>query len=211
MRAQTILAPSLSIEWGVASRPLAGEPVSGDLHAVVPTTGGHVVAAIDGLGHGREAAAAAEVAAETVAAHAEQSVTEIVRQCHTALHRTRGAAISMASFDVAGGLMTWIGVGNVDGMLLRAVPGASRPHEALLLRGGVVGYSLPPLRATTLAALPGDTLIFATDGVRSSFRQRGMMKGSASELAADLLCHYARDTDDALVLVVRYNGGTDAN
>ena len=40
-----------------------------------------------------------------------------------------------------------------------------------MLRGGVVGYSLPALRIATLSVAPGDTLIFATDGIGGSFRK----------------------------------------
>ena len=48
------------IEWGVASRALPGETRSGDLHVVESFAGGALVAAVDGLGHGEEAADAAD-------------------------------------------------------------------------------------------------------------------------------------------------------
>ena len=46
--------------------------------------------------------------------------------------------------------MTWLGVGNVDGFLLRADNQTKPAHESLFLRGGVVGYQLPSLRPSTL-------------------------------------------------------------
>src|SRR5256885_16832155 len=54
------------IEWGVAAAPLAGETESGDLHLVKPVGRGMLVAAVDGLGHGAEAAAAARTAVATL-------------------------------------------------------------------------------------------------------------------------------------------------
>src|SRR2546430_400954 len=50
------------IDWGVAALALAGETESGDLHLVKRVGRGTLVAAVDGLGHGAEAAAAARAA-----------------------------------------------------------------------------------------------------------------------------------------------------
>jgi serine phosphatase RsbU (regulator of sigma subunit) len=190
----------------VASRALAGQSVSGDVSAVVRTANGAVVAAVDGSGHGSEAAAAAEIAAETLKVHADEPLTEIILRCHEALRRTRGVAISIASFDVRHGTMTWTGIGNVDGTLFRAASNALPAREALLLRGGVVGYSLPPNRTATLSVARGDTLILATDGVGSGFRHKSMQVGSVQDVAADILLRHGRDRDDALVLAARYMG-----
>src|SRR3989475_13253167 len=52
----------LIVEWGVASRTLAGEVESGDKHVVKIFPHGALLAAVDGLGHGEEAAAAANMA-----------------------------------------------------------------------------------------------------------------------------------------------------
>src|SRR5256886_12682782 len=54
-----------------------------------------------------------------------------------------------ASVDVNHGLMTWLGVGNVQGLLVRTDKKGSA-QETLLLRGGVVGDHLPQLQATVL-------------------------------------------------------------
>src|SRR5438046_2017881 len=45
------------IDWGVATLALAGEMESGDLHLVKRVGRGTLVAAVDGPGHGAEAAA----------------------------------------------------------------------------------------------------------------------------------------------------------
>jgi negative regulator of sigma-B (phosphoserine phosphatase) len=200
------LETRLAIEWAVASRALTGQSVSGDVPAVVATENGVVVAAMDGLGHGKEAAAAAEIAAETLKIHAEEPLTEIILRCHEALRRTRGVAISIASFDVRHNTMTWTGIGNVDGALFRAASNALPARETLLLRGGVVGYSLPAQRTATLSVAPGDTLVFATDGVGVGFRYGSMQGRSAQELADEILFRHGRERDDALVLAARYVG-----
>ncbi len=197
---------SPTLEWSVGARPLAGYDVSGDTHVVVPIAGGFVVAAVDGLGHGEEAAEAAAIAAATIADHAEETVIRIVQRCHDAMRKTRGAAISIARLDAGLETMTWIGVGNVEGVLHRAMPDCEPAREALLLRGGVVGYQLPPLRSSTLALYPGDTLIFATDGISGAFRQEALSSLNDDDAAQDILVRHAKDADDALVLVARYQG-----
>ena len=205
-RAAAVTDPSLALAWSVGARPLAGYDVSGDTHVVVPIADGFVVAAVDGLGHGEEAAEAAAVAAATIADHAEEPVMRVIQKCHDAMRKTRGAAISIARFDTGFDTMTWIGVGNVEGVLRRAAPDAEPPHETLLLRGGVVGYQLPPLRSSTLALFPGDTLVFATDGVSGAFRQEALSSLHEVDAAWDILVRHAKDNDDALILVARYQG-----
>lgn len=53
-----------TIEWSVAARPMAGQTVSGDRHVVQFFEQGVLLAVIDGVGHGNEAHAVAEIAAE---------------------------------------------------------------------------------------------------------------------------------------------------
>jgi phosphoserine phosphatase RsbX len=193
------------IEWGFAARALGGQSESGDLHFVGSFAGGVLVAAIDGLGHGPEAALASRLAAATLNEHLGESVTALMAHCHAALQRTRGAVLSLASIEPDGREMTWLGVGNVDGTLYRA-SGARTPRESLHHRGGVVGYQLPPLRAATLTLAPGDTLVFATDGIASTFTSESPLGWHPQDAADHILRAYGKDTDDALVVVARTVG-----
>jgi phosphoserine phosphatase RsbX len=194
---------SSAIEWGVASRALPGQPTSGDLNVVKVFSGGVLVAALDGLGHGEEAATAAAVAATTLEMHAGEPVMALVQRCHEALRATRGAAMSIASFNVSRGLVTWLGVGNVEGVLLRRSFTRAVAEVPLLLRAGVVGFQLPSLDVEVVPVSAGDTLIFATDGIHSDFA-RGLARNNPPQKAAEkILARHARATDDALVLVAR--------
>jgi len=194
------------IEWGVSSRALPGQAASGDRHVVEAFPGGALIGAIDGLGHGDEAASAARAAGDVLGRHCRESVIALARRCHEALLSTRGVVMSLASFSGGDQTMTWLGVGNVEGVLLRASARAVPMREQLLLRGGVVGYQLPQLSAWVLPLCPGDTLIFATDGIRSEFTSVVDSAGSAAGLADRILAGYAKGTDDALVVVARYAG-----
>jgi hypothetical protein len=197
------LAPS-TIEWGVASRALQGEPSSGDLKVVKSFPNGVLVAALDGIGHGDEAASAAMVASSILEAHAEESVIGLIRRCHEGLRATRGVAMSVASFNLSEALMTWLGVGNVQGVLLRRGLAGAAAEESLLLRAGVVGAQLPSLQAAVLPVSIGDTLILATDGIGSDFIRKPARNHPPQKAAESILAQHGKATDDALVLVARY-------
>ena len=198
------------IDWGVATLTLAGERESGDLHLVKPVGTGVLVSVVDGLGHGADAAAAARAAVAVLNRHAHESLLPLLQRCHQALAGTRGVVATVALFDRTDGSMTWLGVGNVEGVLLYADGGGRRGRERLVTRGGIVGSELPPLRAEVLAVAPGDTLILATDGIQSGFADDLTVDAPPQQLADQILKRCGKSTDDALVLVARYVGDAGA-
>ena len=172
--------------------------------------GGHggeeLVALLDGLGHGFEAAQAVREAVSVIEARAGPSVVELVQECHDALHKTRGAVMTVAWFDANDASMTWTGVGNVDSVLIRGAANRHARNEAISTRGGVVGYRLPTLRAECHAVSAGDLLVMATDGIRSTFSSGIVTQFTAQEIAESILVRYAKGNDDAHVMVARYLG-----
>src|SRR6185437_12346040 len=122
------------IEWSVASRPLTGQTVSGDLHVVKFFDSCVLLAVIDGVGHGDEADKAAHVAGKILESHPGESTISLMRQCHEALNQTRGAVITLACLNFEENAMNWLGVGNVEGRLFRADPNVTPNHENILLR-----------------------------------------------------------------------------
>jgi phosphoserine phosphatase RsbX len=204
---QALSAVRPRFEWGVAARALRGEEVSGDRAVVRIDDDGALVAAIDGLGHGPHAAHAAEAAARVLEGLADVEAVEAAKRCHEALRPTRGAAISLAVFADEPPTMTWLGIGNVEGRLVRGRAPHS-PGESLLLRGGIAGHELPPLTPATHPVERGDLLLFATDGVRDRFADSLVASGGCQPMAERLLSGHGRRTDDALVVVVRYLGSS---
>jgi serine phosphatase RsbU (regulator of sigma subunit) len=203
--ASTLLS-RLPIAWGVSSKAFGAAKETGDLHVVVPGTETVLVAAIDGLGHGHEAALAARAAASVLERYCDEPLIELIRRCHEALRRTRGAVLSMASFDLRAATMTWLGIGNVEGVLFRADGSPGRRKDTLMLRGGVVGYQIPSLRPAQHQLGGGDLLVFATDGVRANFGARAPVESAVQEIADVILARHGKATDDAMVVVVRYLG-----
>src|SRR5260221_11179094 len=205
MQDESVIATPL-IAWGVASRPLPGEVVCGDRHLIKPITDGLLAAVVDGLGHGDEATAAAKTAIAVLESHAEESLTSLVKRCHEALTKTRGAVMTLARLRWLGSELTWLGVGNVEAIMLRADRQAKARSDRVLLRSGLVGYQLPVLRAGTLRLAPDDLIIFATDGIDAAFPEGLVCSDSPQQLADSILERHFKGHDDALVLVVRYLG-----
>jgi negative regulator of sigma-B (phosphoserine phosphatase) len=127
MSAETAIAPPL-IAWGVASRALPGQVVSGDLHLVTPTPDGVLVAAVDGLGHGAEATAAARIAIGVLQRYAGLPLVELINRCHEALIKTRGVVMTVATVRSADDQFTWLGV--IHGVISNCA------YKAVVLRCG---------------------------------------------------------------------------
>jgi negative regulator of sigma-B (phosphoserine phosphatase) len=191
------------LEWGSAAATMPGEAESGDRCWAGAVANGMMFAVIDGLGHGRAAAAASDIAIATLERHAGDPLIQLLRSCHESLRGTRGVAMSLAVLNTEDAMLTWVGVGNVEGTLLRRDAG---PCDKLLLRGGVVGVHLPVLQEGAVAVKPGDILTMVTDGVSGQDPLRVSMDGRVESMAHGILASGCKGTDDALVLVARYRG-----
>ena len=194
------------IEYQTAAATREGEAESGDRYLVEPYAGGVLVGVIDGIGHGSKAAEAARAAVTELKEQASAPLVTLFKSCHERLRLTRGAVLSLASFNAREGTMSWLGVGNVEGLFFRADPMAGRQRERLLLRSGMVGKVLPLLQPDVLPLEPGDLLILATDGVRSEFAFDPRLNGPPQKVANHILAWHQKQSDDALVLVARYLG-----
>jgi negative regulator of sigma-B (phosphoserine phosphatase) len=194
------------LDWGVATVAAPGETDSADQYMVQPLPWGAVIAVIDGIGHGALARAASLRATEVVSREAARGVVAIVRACHEALLGTRGVVMSIASLDYRDDTVTWLGVGNVAGILVRADLDASHPREEMFVRGGVVGGHLPSLQASVVSIASGDALVMTTDGIRLDFGDELSTVLSPLRMAKKVLAEHNRGTDDAMALVAHYKG-----
>ncbi len=196
----------MSLEWGAAALPLKGQSESGDRCVVQSFPGGILLAVIDGLGHGYEAAVVANLAESILRTQAHEPVISLARRCHESLRSTRGVVMSLVSFNITHGLMTWLGIGNVRGILRRSGNSSNLTREELLLRAGLIGGHIPPLQAAVIPVSEGDTLFLATDGIRGEFAQERATSEISQHTAEAILSRYATGDDDALVLVARVVG-----
>jgi negative regulator of sigma-B (phosphoserine phosphatase) len=191
-----------ALDRGSAGVAHEGEVRSGDLAVFVPTAAGGLACVIDGLGHGPEAADAAELCADVVRANAEAPARELMAACHEALLSTRGVVMTAAWFDLERSQLSWAGVGNVDARLVRSGP--EQREDVALVFGGVLGYRMPQVRAATMRLERGDVLVMITDGIEAAISPALAAGGAAQALAERILTTHGKGTDDALAVVVRY-------
>jgi phosphoserine phosphatase RsbX len=194
-----------TVEWSVATRCRPGEQTSGDRAVVEVHREETLVAGIDGLGHGAEAAHAAQRAAEILHRARGEDLTMLALRCHQALRGTRGAALSLVRVSVDGAL-SWLGIGNVAGRVISCDSAARGPKGSLAIAPGIAGDALPRLLPETFALEPGDVVILATDGVRAGFADRLEISGSAAAISERVLEASWAHADDALVIALRYLG-----
>lgn len=205
----TAPVPAPLVNYWVAERPIPGQNESGDQYLVAQHPGGVLVAVVDGLGHGTQACIAAKVAVATLAAQPGDPVQVLMQRCHDALKKTRGAVVTLASFDAGTNALTWLAVGNVEAVLRRNSLPRSKPI-AILPRGGIVGDRLPPLNPATLSVFPGDLLLMATDGIASMFVREIDRMEQPRQLVNHIFTQHAKNTDDALILGVQWINGSRA-
>lgn len=193
------------IDWGVASKPMLGEVVLGDDCFVQVDARQGLIVVIDALGHGKDAAQAAQLAVKTIEEHASQPVPVIFERCHEVLRRTRGVVMSAARIFGPDHTLSWLGIGNVEGLVVHTDDDRITTRS-FVIRGGVVGYQLPRLQVSTVTIEPGDTLVIATDGLKLDFISHLEQIDHPKQAAESILSRCGRDSDDALVLVARYRG-----
>src|SRR2546428_12006154 len=93
----------LIVEWGVASQTLAGEVQSGDKHVVKSFPHGALLAAIDGLGHGEEAAAAANMAGRGLLNPEKEGGTFPLPRRPATVRPPTGGGVNFGAFHCCGG------------------------------------------------------------------------------------------------------------
>src|SRR5205085_9785352 len=130
-----------------------------------------------------------------------EPLDEVLRATHDALRATRGAVISAAIIDKANERFSSAGVGNIMVRVFNAPE-----HVSPISTNGTLGARLGQLRVWTYPWIAGATLIMASDGVSASWEMEtypGLLQRSPQLLAGILMRDYARNADDATVLVAR--------
>jgi serine phosphatase RsbU (regulator of sigma subunit) len=179
------------------SRPYPGETENGDAWAAEYRDPLMRIVMVDGLGHGESAASVARMAIEALSPTLFEPQA-ILQACHHAIAGTRGAAVSATVIDLQARIVRYAGVGNIEALLW--TPSGTK-H--LLSARGIVGKTLPKLRTEEYRLDTAWRLVLHTDGIKTGLRyaEEPWQPLNADVLAARLLDHFARDHDDATVVV----------
>jgi len=198
------------IEWAAKSRPRPGENVCGDRLLAVDVNGtGALFGVLDGLGHGVEAAEAANCGVEVLRNARSEPLDVLVQRCHRALSGTRGAAMTLARIDFQADTLSWVGIGNVAADLVAKHPAGVEVRSSARLAGGIVGYRIPEvLTPQEVPIRPGDLLVIASDGIVEDHLDDIDFAAPAPVIADQILHSHAKDNDDALVLAARHRGAS---
>jgi anti-sigma regulatory factor (Ser/Thr protein kinase) len=187
---------------GVAA-PYPGEQLCGDAWANHTTLERTVVLLVDGLGHGWEAAEAAQEAVATFRKRLQAKPAEILGYVHEALRKTRGAVAAVAEIRTHDSSLSYAGVGNISAVVISR--GASR---SLVSHNGTLGVAAPRLQEFKSEWPQDGILVLHSDGLQSRWdlstpTYPGLLTRHPALIAGALLRDFRRQRDDASVVVIK--------
>jgi anti-sigma regulatory factor (Ser/Thr protein kinase) len=183
------------------TRPLTGEPVSGDAFAVREVDGRRQVLMCDGLGHGSLAAAAAQEAVRAFAGSPAQPPAAMVETLHGRMNHTRGAAVAVAELDAEAGVVRYAGLGNISGTVI-----GPAGRSGMISLPGIAGHQRRQIRQYDYPITPDAIVLMHSDGVVDRWNAAdypGLLSHSPALIAATVLRDAGVRRDDAGVLVAR--------
>ena len=195
---------------GSVKRPFKGDTHCGDQFGHWQKGHLAMLCIADGLGHGKHAEKAAKAAMAYVASHRTEPLTEIFSGCNRELRDTRGVAMGIAVIDEKTRTLTYAGVGNTRIVILRSADSKETVRKIVYLRSnfGIVGGGYKRLVPETVPFAPGDLVIIYTDGVKELIDFTGYdapLYEDVQQLAGKIIEDRRRDTDDAAVLIYRFD------
>ena len=187
---------------GAWSRPCPGERVNGDAYLMCSHGRRQLFAVVDGLGHGSGANEAARAAVTCLEGWHGEPLKELILATHDALRATRGAVMGVCVINFEEMRFEYAGVGNV---LARVINSSEPVHP--ISTNGTLGLRLPEKIHVLMGKwTEGASIVLASDGLSQSWDiadYPGLLRREAQVLAGVLMRDYARDSDDATVLVAR--------
>lgn len=192
-----------SMDIGVVCLPMPGEDICGDAWSVAADKSGCSVMVADGLGHGPQAAAAAEPATAMLKKYPLYSPAQLLDATHGALRATRGAAVAIGHFNYATATFSFAGVGNISTTVLQA-----QGRKQLMSHNGIVGANMRKTQEFSVSWQDNDILILHSDGLASQWSfdaYPGLLVSDPAIIAAVLYRDFWRRRDDVTVLVLRYS------
>lgn len=200
-QAEVSRPPKSLLECAALKAPFPGESVCGDNIAWDISGDRCIVLVADGLGHGPQAAAAADEAVRIFQAYKHAGPGEIMSRLHDALKKTRGAAAAVAEIRPLAGTLIYAGVGNIAGSIL-----SSTLSRSLVSHNGTLGHIMARVQEFKVEWPKDGILIMHSDGLQSRWdlsRYPGILARQPALIAGVLLRDFRRERDDASVLVMK--------
>lgn len=186
---------------GAATRSLIGEMLNGDSFVITHTGPEKTLAVvIDGLGHGKEANLASTIIKEQVLLKSELPLPELITYLHQSARSTRGAVVGAVFIDTERSVLSFSGIGNIEGFVL-----SGDSKKSLISFGGILGHHIRTPRKFEYNFQPGDILCMYSDGITSRWSPDKInWKEHPQQIAEHIINSYSRANDDATVLIISY-------
>jgi anti-sigma regulatory factor (Ser/Thr protein kinase) len=200
--------------FGVAgiNVPHEFEEVSGDSWSCRSIDGGINILLADGIGHGQDAHLASRSA---IAAFQDVKISAPSLQLdviHDKLIGTRGAAASLARWDVSHNQFSFCGIGNVSGSIAMGAgsnDAAKVNARKLMTYNGTVGQNVSKVHKDLTYPISRESLlILHSDGIATSWNldhYPGLAAKPALLIAAVLYRDFSRGRDDASIVVAKFS------
>jgi hypothetical protein len=120
---------------------------------------------------------------------------------HRGLKATRGAAAAIAEVDLSRRMVKYAGVGNIAGWVV-----SEDSSRAMVSHSGILGHQVRKIQAFDYPLPPGGCVVMHSDGVSGKWKlgsYPGLLRRDSALLAGALFRDFARDRDDASVVVYR--------
>jgi hypothetical protein len=161
-----------------------------------------LLAAIDGVGHGREAAAITAKIISCLSNNYHLDLVSLVRKCHETARYSRGAAIGIGLLDRPKSQISYIGVGNVEMQV-----STSQKKKMFINNNGLLGHNVPAtLQTKGCAYFPGDVIAVTSDGIDKRFSIFNALRADSFEAGSfteSVIADFGLERDDATVIVAR--------
>jgi anti-sigma regulatory factor (Ser/Thr protein kinase)/serine/threonine protein phosphatase PrpC len=186
---------------GASTRSKPGETANGDAFLVAhPLQNITLAGVIDGLGHGKEAAFASQMAKELVLANAELPIEQLMTKTHHALKGTRGITMGLLRIDTDAKKLFFCGIGNIEGIILTKIK-----KNSLVSYSGIVGHNMRTPRVFEHDFSKGDHVCLYSDGIISRWQYEEIDWSQTPQKNAEYIVNqFSRISDDATVLIVNY-------
>jgi anti-sigma regulatory factor (Ser/Thr protein kinase) len=192
---------SHSYPMSAISIPIGGETVCGDAWSAAHEPGRSVYIVADGLGHGPLAAEAAGEAVRIFHQVSQFAPDRILGEIHSALGKTRGAAVSIAEILHQKQVLNYAGAGNIVAAI--CVGGKTK---SLVSMNGTVGHTVGKIQQFSYSWQAESALIMHSDGLATRWNVEqypGLAWRHPALLAGVLFRDFCRKRDDATILVSR--------
>ncbi|MFN4161393.1 MAG: ATP-binding protein [Stenotrophomonas sp.] len=192
---------AIDLPYGALRIAMRHEVACGDgwhLRAQGPSL---AVTLIDGLGHGLQAADAAQAGVAAAAQATTFDAPGLIGALHAGMSGSRGGAAAVASIDTQAGSIQFAGIGNISATLCE--PTTSR---GMASHPGIVGVQFRKAQPFHFHAPAGTLLVMHSDGLQARWSLRdypGLFHRHPSVIVAVLQRDFDRGRDDVGIVALR--------